>query len=149
MAAMTITVFGMPAPQGSKRFLGVRGGKGVLVESSKAVKPWREAVKWAAIERVKWAREANQGVMDGPIVVQMTFSMPRPKSAPKSVTRPFRKPDLSKLIRSTEDALTDAGVWSDDARVVSCDACKVFAGSDSPNALHAPGAVIRVMELPA
>ena len=35
------TVHGLPAPQGSKRHV----GKGVMVESSKYVKPWREAVK--------------------------------------------------------------------------------------------------------
>jgi Holliday junction resolvase RusA-like endonuclease len=54
-------------------------------------------------------------------------------------------PDLSKLIRSTEDALTDAGVWTDDARVVAYhQPRKVYAGSADPDALHTPGAVIRV-----
>lgn len=40
-----ITVHGLPAPQGSKRHV----GRGVMVESSKNVKPWRSAVVWAAI----------------------------------------------------------------------------------------------------
>ena len=47
---ITITVYGMPGPQGSKRFVGTRGGRGVMVESSAKVKPWREAVKHAARE---------------------------------------------------------------------------------------------------
>ncbi len=53
-----------------------------------------------------------------------------------------RRPDLSKLVRSTEDALSDAGAWEDDARVVECLARKVYAGD--PDALHIPGAVIRI-----
>ena len=43
---ITFEVYGQPAPQGSKRHVG--GGR--MIESSKAVAPWREAVKWAAIE---------------------------------------------------------------------------------------------------
>ncbi len=33
----------------------------------------------------------------------------RPVSAPKRCTRPDRRPDLDKLVRSTLDALTTAG----------------------------------------
>ena len=136
---LQITVYGLPAAQGSKRFLGIKGGKGILVESSKAVKPWRQAVVYAAREALNgWA-----GLM-GPLCVEMIFTMPKPKSAPKSRrTWPDRKPDLSKLVRSTEDALTDAAVWEDDARVVSLTTRKVFPGED-PGALGLPGVQIRI-----
>ncbi len=30
---------------------------------------------------------------------------------------PYRIPDLSKLLRGIEDAITEAGLWADDARV--------------------------------
>ncbi len=135
---MTITVYGSPAPQGSKRFVGHAGnGRGIMIESSKAVKPWREAVKHAA--REKWA-----GMFSGAVEIEITFTIQKPKSAPKSrVTYPDKKPDLSKLVRSTEDALTDAGVWEDDARVVSCLARKVFPG-EHPKALATPGAFIEI-----
>lgn len=133
-----IRVIGLPAPQGSKRFMGVRGGKGVLVESSKAVKPWREAVKWAALE-------ARETMLGGPLSVNMTFTLPKPKTARRRY--PDRKPDLSKLVRSTEDALTDAGIWEDDARVVICQAIKVYAGDSC--SLPVPGAVIRISEVRA
>ena len=77
----------------------------------------------------------------------MVFSLPRPKSAPKAVKHQARKPDLSKLVRATEDALTDAGVWEDDARVVGfANTRKVFAGGSDPDALPVPGAVIRIWE---
>jgi len=44
MTRVEFTVLGVPAPQGSKRHV----GRGVLVESSKALGPWRDAVAWAA-----------------------------------------------------------------------------------------------------
>lgn len=114
---LRLRVVGLPAPQGSKRHL----GRGVMVESSRRVKPWREAVKAAALE----ATHGRALRLDGPLSVEITFLMPRP-NRPKSA-RPDRMPDLSKLVRSTEDALTDAGVWADDARVVDIVARKVYA----------------------
>ncbi len=146
---MTITVYGQPAPQGSKRFLGVRGGKGIMVESSKAVKPWREAVKFAALEE---RRDLSLGMdelftIEGPLNIHMVFTVPKPRSAPKRRrTWPDRKPDLSKLVRSTEDALTDAGVWEDDARIVRCVASKVYPG-EGTDSLNTPGAVIHIRQV--
>lgn len=136
-----ITVIGTPAPQGSKKFLGVKAGRGILVESSKKVKPWREAVVYAAIEAMQG--RAGQGI-SGAVSVEIVFTLPKPKSAPKRMkTFPDRKPDLSKLVRSTEDALTDAGVWQDDARVVELKCAKRYPG-EGRLAMPVPGAVIRV-----
>lgn len=132
------TVYGLPAPQGSKRYV----GNGRMIESSKKVRPWREAVKWAAREAMAAAGIASP--LDAPLVASMTFTMPRPKSAPKSRRHADRKPDLSKLIRSTEDALTDAGLIADDARIVMFDrAAKVYPG-EGADALLSPGARIRL-----
>ncbi len=134
-----ITVYGTPAPQGSKRFLGIKGGRGILVESSKAVKPWREAVKWAALTAKNGAPP-----IPGPVRVEMIFTITKPKSAPKGRrTFPDKKPDLSKLVRSTEDALVDAGVIQDDARIIDCLSSKVFPG-EGASSLATPGAVIRI-----
>ena len=136
-----ITAYGIPGPQGSKRFVGKsKKGKAIMVESSAKVKPWRESVHYAALA-------ARQGAppMDGPLRASMVFTMPKPASAPKSRrTYPDRMPDLSKLVRSTEDALTTAGLWADDARVVEyARVAKVFPGED-PEALDVPGVVIWV-----
>jgi len=127
-------VYGIPAPQGSKRHV----GNGRMIESSKKVKPWREAVKWAAFEAM--AKGAG-GLcpMDGPLSVLLVFTLPKPKSAPKGrTTWPQRKPDLDKLIRATFDALTDAGVWGDDAQVVALMSGKRFP-NEGDDALSAPG----------
>lgn len=126
-------VVGLPAPQGSKRHV----GDGVMVESSKKVAPWREAVKWAAVQH----RPAEP--LDGPLTLHVVFTLPRPKTAPKRRRHPDRTPDLSKLVRSTEDALTDAGIWADDARVVTCRATKAWWRHHGL-ALPVPGCVLSV-----
>lgn len=138
-----ISLLGSPAPQGSKKFVGTtKTGRGLMVESSKKVKPWRQDVKSAA-EIAMAGREP----LDGPLVAVMTFTLPKPASAPKTRrTWPCRKPDASKLARSTEDALTDAGVWTDDARVVTLVARKVYP-NEGRNALQSPGAVIEIFSV--
>lgn len=137
---ITIRVYGEAGPQGSKRFVGTsKAGRGIMTESSAKVKPWREAVKWAAMQ-------SGARGLDGPLWVSMVFTIKKPKSAPKRKrTWPATKPDLSKLARSTEDALTDAGIWADDARVVEyLRLAKVYPGEDR-DALDRPGCVITIM----
>jgi crossover junction endodeoxyribonuclease RusA len=76
------------------------------------------------------------------------FSFNRPTSI-KRGKRPYPSvaPDLSKLIRSTEDALTAAGVWRDDCLVVEYTRlAKVYVNED-PEALDRPGAFIVVGSL--
>lgn len=133
----TITVHGLPAPQGSKRHV----GNGVMIESSAKVKPWREACKWAALE--------VGASIKGAVAIEIVFTMPKPKSAPKKiVTFPDKKPDIDKLCRSTLDALVSAGAIEDDARVISLYSRKVFPG-EHQKALAVPGAVISIAELKA
>ena len=140
-----ITVYGMPAPQGSKSFKGMRGGHAILVESSKKVKPWRDSVAWAAVESgEKYA---------GPVAVSIDFYLPRPTSTPKRVTVPAKKPDIDKLIRSTLDALVTAGVIEDDARVVTISAAKLFVGTPRTSimapfpAMTSQGCIINIFEV--
>jgi Holliday junction resolvase RusA-like endonuclease len=138
---IVITVHGQPAPQGSKRAFAIRKGgiptgRVAVIESSHdRVKSWRQAVIDAALglERQTWP-------LEGPLRLGIVFALPRPKghygsgknagkirdSAPRF---PIGMPDLSKLLRSTEDALTDAGIWRDDAQVVAYSRLeKVYAG---------------------
>lgn len=148
-----LIVYGMPAPQGSKRFVGTtKTGRGLLVESSKKVKPWRQDVR-AAAEQLR-EQVGHLMPMDGPLRVSMVFTVPKPASAPKKRrTWPDRKPDVSKLARSTEDALSDAGVWADDARVVEYSRLAKVYPCEDPEALPSPGVRITVrradqMDLP-
>jgi Holliday junction resolvase RusA-like endonuclease len=141
---LEIVAYGRPAPQGSKKHV----GNGIMIESSKAVKPWRDDVKNAAETAIREARTLYP--LDAPLTVRMVFTMPKPTSAPKRRrTWPCRIPDLSKLIRSTEDALTAAGVWKDDARVVEYErTAKVYPGED-PESLTTPGVRITIRQLTA
>ena len=150
---MKLDVYGTPAPQGSKRAFAVRGkggiptGKIAVIESSHdRVKSWRQAVIDAA-RQASW----GTGAISCPLAVKMLFFLARPKShygtgknadrlSANAPRRPAKMPDLSKLIRATEDALTDAGLWTDDALVVEISAMKYWADS------RPPGAVIVIQE---
>lgn len=142
-----LTVYGCPAPQGSKKFVGhaKSTGRAILVESSKKVKPWREDVKGAA---EFYLASSGRAPISGAVVAEMIFTVAKPKSAPKTRrTYPSTKPDLSKLLRSTEDALSDAGIWGDDARVIRySNLAKVFPG-EHPRALERPGVRIRLWSM--
>lgn len=147
-ALARIAVYGAPAPQGSKKFVGIAKstGRGILVESSKKVKPWRQDVKAAALEFIAERWSAGTFVpLDGPLRVRMVFTLPKPASAPKRRRLfPMRKPDVSKLARSTEDALVDAGLIADDARIVEYERlAKVFPGEDHES-LNSPGCLIEI-----
>jgi len=140
----SFSIIGQPAPQGSKRPLGVRGGKHIMIESSSAVGPWREAVAAAGL--------GAGPCLSGPLAVGMVFLMRRPTTARKRDVTPFKAPDLSKLARSTEDAITMAGLWDDDARVaIYCPLAKAYAGCPIPglDGLVAPpvtGAIVACVE---
>jgi Holliday junction resolvase RusA-like endonuclease len=142
MSRIIVIVHGSPAPQGSKKFVGLAKstGRGILVESSKKVKPWRQDVKAAARVHAE-----GHPPLDGNLRVRMVFTLPKPASAPKRRrTWPNKKPDVSKLARSTEDALVDAGLIADDARIVEYERlAKVFPGED-PEALESPGVRIEL-----
>lgn len=116
-----IRVYGTPAPQGSKAARGrTRSGRVILVEQSELVKPWREAVKWA------WLA-SRQPITLGPVHIDVAFFFDRP-AKPKH-DWPVVK-DLDKLLRSTFDALTEAGAIEDDRFVVSVEAHKLFCSRE-------------------
>ena len=98
---------GAPAPQGSKRHVG--GGR--LVESSRAVGPWREAV------RAETQRAASGHSLRGAVGVRLSFILPRPRSHYRTGRNahllrdsapvwPASRPDLDKLVRAVLDGLT-------------------------------------------
>lgn len=107
---MRFFVAGTPAPQGSKRHV----GRGVLIESSKQLKPWREDVRQGALV----ALADHAPLLKGPVGVSLLFWLPRPKSHPKTRrTIPTTRPDIDKLARAILDALTSAGAYNDDSQV--------------------------------
>jgi len=147
MTQLVIDVRGMPAPQGSKRHV----GNGVMVESSKRVRPWREDVKQAALTAL--ARTPEWDRTHSHVSMVVVFSMPRPRShyrtgrwrdvlRDNAPSMHGRMPDLDKLVRSTCDALSSAGTWADDSRLCSVYAVKTYADTAVPGSLETPGAHI-------
>lgn len=133
MNAARMRVYGLPAPQGSKRHIG--GGR--MVEASRKVAPWREAVVGEA-QRLGYAGMR----IDEAVSVRITFYLPRPSShrgarglRPSAPVWPAKVPDLDKLARSTLDGLVQAAVLSDDARVVILHARKTFDDEQAAGAL--------------
>ncbi len=122
-----------PAPGGSKKFVGFRGGIPLLVDDAKNNAAWREVV---AIFGKKRMMELQLRPLDCALDVTFIFSLPKPKSVTREL--PTVKPDVLKLARSTEDALTGI-VWVDDARIVSERLRKLYAPCDA-----AVGCLVRV-----
>jgi crossover junction endodeoxyribonuclease RusA len=131
--ALDVFVLGDPAPQGSKKIQGRPGERGRLVESSKRLKPWRATVTAAVAEAWKKAPP-----LSGPVLLIATFQLRAPAglSKRKRALGPIRKPDLSKLLRAIEDAITDAGSWEDDARVTRAIVEKEFCNPGSPTGVR-------------
>jgi crossover junction endodeoxyribonuclease RusA len=136
---LTFDILGIPAPQGSKRHL----GHGILVESSKRVKPWRTDIQQTALSHKPpdWHHHT-------PITITLTFRFPRPKShfSTKGTLKPSapqhlvtRTGDIDKLARATLDALTGI-LFADDAQVIALTAHKRYT---IPPEL--PGALITVI----
>jgi crossover junction endodeoxyribonuclease RusA len=144
VSGLTFEVRAVPSPQGSKRHV----GHGIMVESAgQKLKSWREAVRSEAA--VAMNHTNTLPLMLDPVAVTITFFLPRPKAhygakglknnAPVTCAK---RPDVDKLLRSTLDALTSAGVYGDDSQVVSLTGTKMYAGPART------GAVITVRPLP-
>ena len=80
-----IIAYGLPAPQGSKRFVGMHGGRGVMVESSRRVKPWREIVHAAALA----ARKGGDPLDEFEVSIEGQTVFVKPKFLPAYVGDPY------------------------------------------------------------
>jgi len=132
MEQIRIEIFGIPAPQGSKRIM-----RGRLVEvSSEKLKVWRKAIA-AECQR---AREGNNTFFTGPVRVDVHFWLPRPKSVKKTGKNarlaPSVPPDLDKLCRALLDGIGQSDmIWGDDSQVVELFASKNYADNREPGAM--------------
>jgi len=139
---------GIPASAGSKTGFPVKNKKTgkikvIMAPASKKQKPWMAKVSMVAAESYRGY------LITGPVDLRIIFNFPRPKShfgigknsaklksnVPIYVTK---KPDLTKLTRAVEDALTGI-IWKDDSQVVMQSTGKFFCDK--------PGAKIIIKEL--
>lgn len=116
------TVYGHAAPAGSKRVLpagGRRGGRPIVVDDSRRSRPWKQEVAAEAAG----AMEGGE-LMTGPLGLELAFYLRRPAGhfgargvRPSAPAWPIVRPDLLKLARAIEDALSGI-VYRDDAQIV-------------------------------
>lgn len=117
-ATIRFTVLGTPRPQGSKRHV----GNGIMVESSKALKPWRQEVSGTALALGVSMFEAHV-----PVELTLNFYFTKPKSAKRRAMT--TKPDGSKLLRAVEDALTGI-LYHDDSQIIESHVRKHYGGPE-------------------
>lgn len=124
---ITFTVHGVAQPAGSKKAFAIRKngrptGQIAVSDANKKSKPWKQEVAAAA-------REAYCGpVLEGPLRLTIKFYRVRPKGHFKAngalskagiaTPYPIVKPDVLKLARGVEDALSSV-LYRDDAQI--CD----------------------------
>ena len=131
MSMVSFNAFGLPAPGGSKKAFRHRYSNKIVVVDAGGTrnKAWRAVVAAAA-------REAMTGLqlIEPPLMLCIEFRMPRPKSHLDREGRlragapwvPIVAPDLTKLLRSTEDAMTGI-VYRDDALIVEQHIYKAYS----------------------
>jgi Holliday junction resolvase RusA-like endonuclease len=141
-----IVVYGIPQPGGSKRAFVIPGtNRASISDANPKAKPWKNSVAWAAVE-------SGMSPLAGPLELTIEFLFPRPKghfgtgknenvlkvSAPIYHTV---KPDATKCLRSTEDALKGIA-WRDDSQVSIQIVSKRYV-----DAGESPGAIIRIEQI--
>lgn len=152
---LEFTVLGRPQPGGSKKVVRAGGrpdGRPLLVDDAKRSKPWRALVASAAQDALD-----GRAQLDGPLMLEIDFYVARPAGhygsgrragvlRPSAPRFPAVRPDVTKLIRAVEDALTGLA-WRDDAQIVIQLARKQYGTPEraevliEPVASHAMAAV--------
>lgn len=111
-----------------------------MVEASKYLPEWREAVMLAA--KLAMHDDLNYTPFDKPVRLVVSFFIERP-SKPVHEFYPGSKPDLDHLIRAVGDSLTQSGVLVDDSLIVEVAARKLWTGSTT-DTYPKPGASVLV-----
>lgn len=140
---------GFPKPAGSKRGFaikrgGVFTGKVAVIDACKTSRDWKSTVSAEARAHVG----AFHKLLDAPLKVSLTFQVLRPKGhfrTGKNATMlrdsapcfPAQRPDVLKLARAVEDALTGI-IWRDDSQIVTERIAKRYADN--------PGCIVEISE---
>ena len=147
MTDLSFFVPGLAKTAGSKRafpFRRTNGSLGVRVtdDAGEKGKNWRTMVSILGKQIM-----AGKPPLDGPLEVRFLFELLRPKGhfgkhalKPSAPKYPTVKPDLLKLARAVEDALTGIA-WIDDAQIVQEHISKGYGSN--------PGVTIFVTRLPS
>lgn len=127
MSGIRFTVYGTPAPAGSKKAVPM-GGRWGVIDDSKRSRPWKNQVAQQA-----GLVMAGKVMLRGALQVSFVFVVRRPKGhfsrrgglLPSAPGYPTVRPDVLKLARAVEDALSGI-VYGDDAQIVREQLVKVY-----------------------
>lgn len=123
-----LVVHGAGQPAGSKRHI----GQGRVIDANPHARDWQWRVAQTAGQQLN-----RQRLLEGPLRLSVRFYITRPKGhfgtgrnsgtvKPSAPPYPAKQPDLTKLVRAVEDALTGLA-WRDDAQIVQQTAAKLYA----------------------
>jgi Holliday junction resolvase RusA-like endonuclease len=119
-----------PAPQGSKS----QDRNGRMYEANKKLPAWRRLM----VAQFKATVGADWEAWGGGLYCGAVFRIPKPPTS--KFPGPLAKPDTDKLQRAVGDALTIAGVITDDSRIIHWNARKEWT-------LQEPGAYIVLRQI--
>jgi len=120
---LDLTIYGKAEPAGSKRWVPLKNRKGVrVIDANPRAADWKRLV--ADESALVWK---GRPLLDTALVLNVLFYRPHPKSHYRTGRRagelkefhrvyPTTKPDLLKLTRAIEDALTGI-VYRDDSLI--------------------------------
>ena len=92
-------------------------GSSIRLPNGRTFQP-KKNTDWTSWVRLTASVHAPKEPLEGAVGVKLRYVLPRPKSVAKNVKHPFRRPDLENYGKGLFDALTDAGLWHDDAQIV-------------------------------
>lgn len=117
------TVFGHPEPKGSTRAFIPKGWKRpVITTTNRKAKPWHQEIAGTALDAMKRGIPFPRPI---PVGISLRFYFCRPKSLAKKVKHHTKKPDVDKLARLVNDALTGIA-WEDDSQIMALTAVKGY-----------------------
>lgn len=126
-----IRVYGTPRAQPRPRM--TRAGHAYNPPSADE---WKEEIEWE-VKRLRIP------MMEGHVCIDVIFYMTRPQRMKKETRLRTckKKPDIDNLLKAVYDAMTEAGVWGDDAQIVYATGKKFYS-----NDIEEPGCRITVSE---
>jgi len=87
---------------------------------------WKEEIKATFLP-------VRKPTITGPVRLTVRFSLPAPKGMKVTgfATPHAKKPDTDNLLKAVMDAMTETGIWKDDAQVFETAAGKYYAGKET------------------
>lgn len=121
---ISFTIPGKPVAQSRPRF--ARRGSFVTTYDAAPSRDYKAWVRLCAAQAMQGRAPIDR---DTPLALSVSVRIVKPKSTPKRVEFPVKKPDLDNYIKTLMDAM-EGIIYAADQQIVSITASKVFALAD-------------------